>query len=135
MVVKIEHIGVAVRNLEKSLEPYTKYLGLVVEKTEEILIGGGLVRVAFLPVRDTEIELIEPHDPNDMVAKHLAAHGEGIHHIAFEVDDIGQIYETLKAQGASIVDDRVISGSRGTKCLFIAPEEFGGVHVELVQKP
>jgi methylmalonyl-CoA/ethylmalonyl-CoA epimerase len=70
-----------------------------------------------------------------MVAKHLRKHGEGIHHIAFEVDDIEQIYETLKTQGAAIVDDRVISGSRGTKCLFIAPEDFNGVHVELVQNP
>ena len=122
---------------ESGKEPGAVYEipGTRVEKTEELLINGGLIRVAFLPIRETEIELIEAHDPNDMVAKHISEHGEGIHHIAFEVDDIGEIFDSLKAQGATIADDRVISGSRGTKCLFLTPEEFHGVHIKLVQKP
>lgn len=135
MVLKIEHIGVAVKDIENSVKPYVKLLGLNVEAIEEIAVVGVVNKVAFLPLRETEIELLETTAKTGLIAEHLREHGEGIHHIAFEVNDVEKMYKTLKAQGAAILWDRVIPGSRGTKCMFFASEEFNGVYIELVEKP
>ena len=135
MVFKIEHLGIAVHDLEKSIEPYVKFLGLNVQAVEEINVVGVVNKIAFLPLRETEIELLQTAGKTGPIADHLREHGEGIHHIAFEVDDVEQWYKTMKDQGVAILWDRVIPGSRGTKCLFFKPEEFNGVFIELVEKP
>ena len=86
MVCKVDHIGVAVSNLEEALKIYTDVLGLKLHGTE--VVEEQKVRVAFMPVGDTEIELLESTDPEGPIAKFIEKRGEGIQHIAFRVDDI-----------------------------------------------
>ena len=134
MLKRIEHIGIAVKDFEKSLKPYQD-LGLPLNGIEEVMVQGALNKVAFFPLRETEIELLYTSSDSGLIADHLKKHGEGIHHIAIEVDDIDAYYDKLKKKGVKIMWDKVIPGSRGTRVLFIEPETFNGVHIELLQKP
>ncbi|MBW1787154.1 MAG: VOC family protein [Deltaproteobacteria bacterium] len=134
MVLKIEHIGIIVKDLEASMKKYTSHLGLKVEEVEEIEVDGVLNRVAFLPVKDTNIELVQTTAETGLAAEFLKERGEGLHHIALEVDDIDKTFEELRSQGVEFVWDRIIDGSRGSRVAFFKAEEFNGVYIELVQK-
>jgi methylmalonyl-CoA epimerase len=134
MIRKIEHIGIAVKDLKESLRPYRIYLGLEVKETEEIEVQGFIYRVAFLPIAGTNIEFLETSATSGLVADFLRGKGEGIHHIAFEVEDLEKIFRELRSQGVEFVWDQIINGSRGSKVAFFRVEEFNGVYIELVQK-
>lgn len=133
MILKIDHIGVAVANLDATVKFYSEMLGMKVEKTETH--AGQKVKVAFLPVGDTEMELLEPTDPESAIAKHIKNKGEGIQHIAFRVQNIEQAIADLKAKGMRFVDENPRIGAGNTKIVFLHPKNTYGVLVELVQQP
>jgi methylmalonyl-CoA epimerase len=134
MLNKIEHIGIVVKDLEASIKKYKSILGLDVEAIEEVEVDNVVNRVAFIPVKETKIELVQTTATTGLVADFIKERGEGVNHIAFEVDDIHKVFKELRTQGASFLWDRIIDGSRGSKIAVFKPEEFNGVYIELVEK-
>ena len=136
MVKRLDHVGIVVRNLEKSMKPYQELLGLPLHEIEEVNVEGAVNRVAFFPLGETEIELVHTTAAAGLAADFLRERGEGVHHLAFEVDDVQGMVSKLLAQGVEFLwEGRIIPGSRGTKVAFFAPDEFNGIYIELVQKP
>jgi methylmalonyl-CoA epimerase len=134
MVLKIEHIGIIVKDLEASLKKYTSHLGLEVKEVEEVEVEGVINRIAFLPLKETNIELVQTTAKTGLAADFLKEHGEGIHHIALEVEDLEKTFDELRSQGVEFLWGRIIDGSRGSRVAFFKAEEFNGVYIELVQK-
>lgn len=134
MVKKIDHIGIVVKDLEKSLRPYQELLGLKLKETEELEVQGDMYRVAFLPIGEANLELVYTTAKTGMAAEFMRDHGEGIHHIAFEVENLEKTFDELRARGARFVWDKIVAGSRGSKIAYVEPEEFNGVYIELIQK-
>lgn len=128
---KINHIGIAVKSIEMAAPLYQNVLGMTMEGTEEV--AEQKVRVAFFAVGDSRIELLEPTSPHSPVAKFLENNGEGIHHIAYEVDDLAAALEDLKAQGVRLIDETPRCGAHGTRIAFLHPKATGGVLTELCQ--
>jgi methylmalonyl-CoA epimerase len=128
---RIDHIGIAVPDLETALAPYVEGLGLQVAHEEEVPTQK--VRVAMLPVGETNIELLEPTGPDSPIAKFMENRGPGIHHIAFAVDDIDTALERMAAAGVGLIDTEARPGAGGTRVAFAHPKSFGGVLVELVE--
>ena len=132
MVRKVDHIGVAVSNLEEALKIYTDVLGLTLHGTE--VVEEQKVRVAFMPVGDTEIELLESTDPEGPIAKFIEKRGEGIQHIAFRVDDIEEALEQMRRKGVRLIDEKPRYGAGGARIAFLHPKSTGGVLVELCER-
>ena len=132
MYTKVHHIGIAVQDIEKSLAVYRDLLGLELEGQHEV--EDQKVITAFFPVGETHIELIQPTAGNVGVTKFLEKRGEGVHHICFEVDDIEQALQDVKARGAVLIDEtpRVIENGK-KKMAFLHPKSTGGVLIELYQ--
>ncbi len=128
---RIDHIGIAVEDLEAALRPYVEGLGLVVSHVEEVPTER--VKVAMLPVGESNIELLQSLHPESAIAKHLERRGQGIHHIALAVDDVAASLESLKAAGVRLIDEAPRQGAGGTRVAFVHPKGFGGVLVELVE--
>jgi methylmalonyl-CoA/ethylmalonyl-CoA epimerase len=134
MVSKIDHIGIVVEDLEKSLRSYQELLGLDLKETEELDVRGSFVRAAFLPVEGVMIELLEVSGTEGSAPHFLTGKGMGIHHIAFKVDNLESVFEELREKGAKFMWDKIQHGSRGTKVTFFEPTEFDGIYIELVEK-
>ncbi len=132
MVVKVDHIGIAVSNLEESLKMYTDILGMTLHGTETV--EEQKVKTAFLPLGETEIELLESTAPDGPIGKFIEARGQGIQHIAFRVDDIEAALAELKAKGVRLIDEKPRYGAGGAKIAFLHPKATGGVLIELCQK-
>ncbi len=132
MVRKVDHIGVAVSNLEEALKVYTDVLGLKLHGTE--VVEEQKVRVAFMPVGDTEIELLESTDAEGPIAKFIEKRGEGIQHIAFRVDDIEEALEQMRQKGVRLIDEKPRYGAGGARIAFLHPKATGGVLVELCER-
>jgi len=132
VVHKVDHIGVAVSNLEEALKIYTDVLGLKLHGTE--VVEEQKVRVAFMPVGDTEIELLESTDPEGPIAKFIEKRGEGIQHIAFRVDDIEEALEQMRRKGVRLIDEKPRYGAGGARIAFLHPKSTGGVLVELCER-
>lgn len=132
MIKKLDHIGVAVKDLAAALRFYEETLGLQNVHTEVIEEQG--VRVAMLPVGESRIELLEPLGPTSPVAKHIESRGEGIQHIAIEVDDIKAHLEDLAGKGAVLIDKQPRIGAHGKKIAFLHPKSTHGVLLELCQE-
>jgi methylmalonyl-CoA/ethylmalonyl-CoA epimerase len=132
MVVKLDHIGIAVSDLSESLKFYTDMLGMSLHGTETV--EEQKVKTAFLPIGDTEIELLESTAPDGPIAKFIENKGQGIQHIAFKVDDIEAALEELKARGVRLIDEKPRYGAGGAKIAFLHPKATGGVLIELCQK-
>jgi len=132
VVRKVDHIGVAVSNLEEALKVYTDVLGLRLHGTE--VVEEQKVRVAFMPVGDTEIELLESTDPEGPIAKFIEKRGEGIQHIAFRVDDIEEALEQMRRKGVRLIDEKPRYGAGGARIAFLHPKSTGGVLVELCER-
>ncbi|MBT5872171.1 MAG: methylmalonyl-CoA epimerase [Candidatus Latescibacteria bacterium] len=128
---RIAHIGIAVSDLADSLRLYQDALGLELHGRETV--EKDKVNVAFLPVGDTEIELLEASDPDSPVAKFIEKHGEGIHHIAIEVTDIESSLDTLRTQGFRLIDETPRIGAGGARVAFVHPKSTGGVLLELCE--
>jgi methylmalonyl-CoA/ethylmalonyl-CoA epimerase len=129
--MKIDHIGIATRQLDEGLAVWRDALGLTVDATEEISEQG--VRVAMLAVGDTHIELLEALSPDSAVGRFLAKRGPGIHHIAIKVDDINASLADLKNKGARLIDETPRVGAGGCLVAFVHPSTTNGVLLELVQ--
>ncbi len=130
--LKVDHIGIAVKNLEETLKFYEDVLGMECTGKEEV--DEQKVRVAFLPVGDSEVELLESTDPEGPIAKYIDKKGEGIQHIAFRVDNIEQAIETMKEKGIRMIDEKPRYGAGGAKIAFCHPKSTGGVLVELSER-
>ena len=130
-MTRIDHIGIAVEDLESALVPYLEGLGMELAHIEEVPTER--VRVAMLPVGESKIELLEPTHPDSAIAKALERRGPGIHHIALRVDDVAAALESLKAANVRLIDEQPRPGAGGTRVAFAHPKGFGGVLVELVE--
>lgn len=132
MIKKIDHIGIAVNNIEKSLALYGEILELELQEIE--LVEEQKVRTAFLPVNDIILELLETTDPDGPVGKFIRERGPGIHHIAFEVDDIEATMARMKKAGIRLIDPFPKDGARGAKIAFIHPYDANGVLIEICER-
>lgn len=130
---KIDHIGIAVRSIEQALTFYTEILKLEHIKTE--IVESEKVKVAFLKVGDCKLELLEPVSEESAIAKFIEKKGEGIHHVAFEVDDIHIKMEELKAEDIQFIQEVPKTGAGGALVAFMHPKSTGRVLYELCQKP
>jgi methylmalonyl-CoA epimerase len=134
MLTKLDHIGIVVKDLQDSIKKYTSLLDLEVKEIEEVDVENAMNRVAFLPIGETNIELVQTTAKTGLAADFLKERGEGIHHIALQVKDLNKIFQALRSRGVEFIWDRIIKGSRGSIIAVIKPEEFNGVYIELVQK-
>jgi methylmalonyl-CoA/ethylmalonyl-CoA epimerase len=131
--LELDHVGVAVANLEKALPRWRTILGAPTREPEEVPTQH--VRVVFLEGGKPPIELIEPTDPQSPVTRFLATRGEGVHHLAFSVPNVDRALDDLVRRGERVVDRTGRSGSRGRRVGFAHPSAFGGVLVEFVEAP
>jgi methylmalonyl-CoA/ethylmalonyl-CoA epimerase len=129
---KIEHIGIAVSNMEKSNELFSKLLGVAPYKAEVVESEG--VATSFFKTGENKIELLEALNPESPIAKFIAKKGEGIHHIAFDVDDIQAEMKRLKAEGFILLNEEPKRGADNKLVCFLHPKSSNGVLVELCQE-
>ena len=129
---KIEHIGIAVKNLEKSNALFKQLLGKSHYKTEEVASEN--VKTSFFNVGPNKIELLEATDSESPIAKFIAKKGEGIHHIAFAVDDIEAEIKRLKSEGFTVLNDTPKRGADNKLVVFLHPKSTNGVLIELCQE-
>lgn len=132
MIKKIDHIGIAVKDLNKAIEFYESVLGLKVHGTE--VVEEQKVRVAFLPTGDSEVELLESTSPDGPIARHLEKNGEGIQHIAFRVDNLEEKLAGLKAGGVRLIDEKPRYGAGGARIAFLHPKSTFGTLIELCER-
>jgi len=130
---KIDHIGVAVKDLDKALSLYRDVLGMEIGGTDEV--PAQKVRLAFVPVGDTRLELLEATQEDSNIAKFIANKGEGVHHIALQVDDIDGALVKLKEKGVRLINQEAVPGAHNTRIAFMHPKETNGVLLELVEQP
>lgn len=129
---KIEHLGIAVSDLNSSIALYEQLLNTTCYKTEEVTSEG--VRTAFFQVGESKIELLEATNPESPIAKYIAKQGQGIHHIAFEVEDIEGELERLKSLGFVLIHEIPKRGADNKRIAFLHPKSSNGVLVELCQE-
>ena len=131
-MLKIEHLGIAVKNLADAVPLFEQLLNTPCYKTEEVETEG--VNTAFFATGDAKIELLEAINPESPIAKFITNNGDGIHHIAFEVDDIYVEMKRLKAEGFILLSDEPKRGADNKLVCFVHPKSAKGVLVELCQK-
>lgn len=127
----IDHIGIAVESLEKVIDFYEKGLGLSPNVIEEI--PDRHLKVAVIPVSGTNLELLQPTSEESTVFKFLQKRGEGIHHIAFHVENLEEAVRNLKEKGYHLLNEEPQKGAGGTKIVFLHPKSSFGVLIELVE--
>lgn len=130
--LKVDHIGIAVKNLDETLKFYQDVLGLELQGTE--VVEEQKVRVAFLPVGDTEVELLESTSDDGPIAKFIEKNGEGVQHIAFKVDNIEEAIEHMLSKGMKMIDEKPRYGAGGAKIAFVHPKSSHRVLVELSER-
>ncbi len=130
-MVKIDHIGVGVPDIEEALAFYRDALGIEPAGTEEV--ASQKVKVAFLPVGDVNIELLEGTSEESPISRFVAKKGPGIHHICFEVTDINAMLKQLKDAGVILVNETPVEGAHGKLVAFVHPRSTSGVLIELSQ--
>jgi len=128
---KIDHIGIAVRDLDAALAAYQARLGIPLAHIEEV--PEQKTRVALLPVGESRIELLEATEPESPVGRFLAKRGEGIHHICFQVEDLAAELQVLKSRGVRLIDETPRRGAHGCLVAFVHPSSAHGVLIELSQ--
>jgi methylmalonyl-CoA epimerase len=133
VISRIDHIGIAVKSLEERLGLYRDVLGLAGIHVEDVPTEDA--RVGFVPIGDSEIELLEPTAPDGVLARFIDKRGEGVHHVAVQVDDCAASLARLRAAGVRTIDETPRPGSRGTRVAFVHPSATGGVLLELVEHP
>jgi methylmalonyl-CoA/ethylmalonyl-CoA epimerase len=131
MKAVLDHIGIAVKDLEAALAFYRDALGLEVEATEEI--ASERVRAHFLAVGEPRLELLEATSPDSAIARHLERRGAGLHHVTLRVEDIRAALAELKARGIRLIDEEPRAGAEGSLIAFVHPAGTGGVLIELKQ--
>ena len=132
MKVVLDHVGIAVRDLDEALAFYRDVLGLDVEPAEDVPSQG--VRAHFVPAGAAALELLEATAPDSPIARFLQRRGPGLHHITLRVDDIDAAIARLKAKGARMIDESPRPGASGARVAFVHPASAHGVLVELRQQ-
>ncbi|MGE5635701.1 MAG: methylmalonyl-CoA epimerase [Nocardioidaceae bacterium] len=131
MFGRIDHIGVAVEDLDASIELYRERLGMALQHRETVAEQG--VEAALLEVGEGHVELLQPLGPDTPVGKFLARSGPGLHHVAYATDDIEAALDEVRAAGLRLIDERPRVGIRASRVAFLHPRSTGGVLTELVQ--
>ena len=131
MITKINHIGIAVSSIDEALKLYTDVLGLELQKIE--VVEAQKVKTALIPVGESKIELLESTDPEGVIAKFIENRGEGMHHIAFEVDSINDALKAMADKGAAMIDEKPRKGVENTDIAFMHPKGTRRVLIELVE--
>ncbi len=129
MIGRIDHIGIAVKSLDAAVEFYESALGLRCLGREEV--PDQKARMAFFDVGGTHLELLEPTGDSGPIARFLERHGEGIHHLAFETDDIHQQLEQARDAGCRLINEKPVEGAGGKRIAFLHPRTTHGVLMEL----
>ncbi len=129
--MKINHLGIATKDINEALKFWEDALGLESVHTE--VVEDQKVRVAMLPIGESRIELLEPTSEDSPISKFLEKRGGGIHHIAVEVEDIEASLEKLKSEGARLIDEKPRIGAEGCLVAFVHPSSANGVLLELTQ--
>ncbi len=132
-IKRIDHVAIVVSDLDAARAFYEEALGLTVSEVRDVEVEE--VRIAFLPVGDSEIELLQPVNETSGVAKYLAKRGEGMHHICIEVEDIERVCERLTARGVRLLSEAPNVGPDGRKYIFAHPKDAFGVLIELYEYP
>ena len=131
-VTKLDHIGIAVKNIDEALAFYRDTLGL--SSVGEEVIEEQKVKVAFLPLGDTELELLESTSPDGPVAKFIEKRGEGIQHVALRVENIEEALKELKEKGFRLIDQQPRYGAGNAKIAFLHPKATGGILLEISER-
>ncbi|WP_286952093.1 MULTISPECIES: methylmalonyl-CoA epimerase [Aminobacterium] len=131
-VTTIDHIGIAVKSIEESLKVWEVALGIACTGVEEV--EEQKVKTAFLPVKDTEIELLEATGDDSPIAKFIEKKGEGLHHISLRVENLEEALAELKEKGVRLIDETPRYGAGGAKIAFVHPKSTGGVLLELSER-
>jgi methylmalonyl-CoA epimerase len=133
MIKRIDHIAIVVDDIDQALGFYAGTLGL--QPSAVLAVPQERVKIAFLPTGESEIELLEPTDTESGVARYLAKHGPGMHHICLEVDDIRHSLQELADHGAQVLNQEPQVNSEGKLYAFVHPKSTHGVLLELYQSP
>ena len=131
MKARLDHIGIAVRNLDEALAFYRDALGLEIEPPEEV--PSQRVRAHFIPVGESSLELLEATADDSAIARYVSRRGPGIHHVTLRVDDLQQALERLRQKGVRLIDESPRQGAEGSLVAFVHPSAAHGVLVELKQ--
>jgi len=132
MIEKIDHIGIAVKSVKETSKLLSNILGLKVAGEE--IVEEQKVKVAFLPLGDSELELLESTSSEGPIARFIEKKGEGIQHIAFRVNNIKEVLEKLKKEGVRLIDEKPRYGAGGAKIAFLHPKSTNGILVELCER-
>jgi methylmalonyl-CoA/ethylmalonyl-CoA epimerase len=132
MLRKIEHLGIAVKNIEESLKTFEVLLGSGCYKMEEVQSEG--VKTAFIQIGESKIELLQATNPDSPIAKYLEKRGPGIHHIAFDVDDLQMEIDRLTEEGFTLINRSPKDGADNKLIAFLHPKSTEGILVELCQE-
>jgi methylmalonyl-CoA/ethylmalonyl-CoA epimerase len=130
---RIDHIGVAVEDLDDSIALYGERLGMELQHRETVEEQG--VEAVLLGVGESHVELLRPLGPDTAVGRFLARSGPGLHHVAYGTDDIESAIESVRGAGLVLIDEQPRTGIRGTRVAFLHPKSTGGVLTELVEAP
>ena len=128
----IDHIGIAVKNLEKAIDVWQDVLSIPISEIEEV--PSQRVRVAVFKVGDSRIELVEATSPDSPIAKFIASRGEGVHHIALRTQDCGTTLQALDKKGIPLVDKTARGGAGNSQVGFVHPKFLGGVLLEITER-
>ena len=131
MLGRIDHVGIAVRDLDEAIRVYERRLGLRATRRERLEAEG--IEVAMIPIGESRIELITPLSPESKVEKFLQDRGEALHHVAYATDDVGASLAKAGAAGAQLLDEAARSGAHGTRIGFVHPKSLCGVLTEFVE--
>jgi methylmalonyl-CoA epimerase len=131
MIRRVNHVGIAAKNLEERLRFWSDALGMRVAGRETVESEG--VRIVFLPAGESRVELLEPTRSDSPVARFLEKRGEGIHHLTLEVDDVQEVLDRIRAHGLPMLDEAPRPGASGSRVAFLHPQASGGVLVELIE--
>ena len=133
MILSLDHIAIAVSDLDEAIARYVEDLGLELAGREDVV--SARTSTAFVPISGTRLELVHPLAGEGPIAKHLEKRGPGLHHICFRTDDIVAETERLGAKGYTFTTDEPTPGAHGTRVIFLHPKTTGGVLIELVEYP
>jgi methylmalonyl-CoA/ethylmalonyl-CoA epimerase len=133
MLKRIDHIAIAVTNIEEAAKFYQNVLGLNLSGVE--VVTAQKTRVGFFKIGESNVELVQPAEPDSPLLKFLETKGPGIHHICFEVDDVETEVKAYLEKGATLIDQKPRPGAHNTKVAFVHPKSSSGVLIELCEFP
>ncbi|TMD12429.1 MAG: methylmalonyl-CoA epimerase [Chloroflexi bacterium] len=131
MLSRIDHVGIAVRDLDAAIRLYERRLGLRASGRERLEAEG--IEIAMIPIGESRIELISPLQPDSRLHRFLDRRGEAVHHIAYAADDVSAALERARDAGAELIDQSPRAGARGTRIAFVEPKSVCGVLTEFVE--